>query len=309
MISRIYYDKEYIEKNNLKALSLTLSHALLFSLTGVFINLVSSEIGIFEQIFYRASFSLIFIFLVFKPRIKECVQKDALLILASRGIFGFLGMAAMFYAILNLHLSIAMVLTFTTPLFVIILGKFILKEKINGNQIIPIITVFIGLIFVANISFGDKVSFGVDLLPFSIGLLGSILTAIAFLSMRSALKIVSTQVVIVWFSVFNIMGAVIVSYDTLSIPVGDDIYYLIAIAVFGLLSDITKTQAYKYAAAWFVSLISLSSIVFSVFLGWLILDEYIQINQVFGIILIISGIALLLLKLQKNSKEIKASAL
>ena len=73
-----------MENNYLKALSLTLSHALLFSLTGVFINLVSSEIGIFEQIFYRALFSLIFIFLVFKPKIKACLQKDALLILASR---------------------------------------------------------------------------------------------------------------------------------------------------------------------------------------------------------------------------------
>ena len=298
-----------MENNNLKALSLTLSHALLFSLTGVFINLVSSEIGIFEQIFYRALFSLIFIFLVFKPKIKECLQKDALLILASRGIFGFLGMAAMFYAILNLQLSIAMVLTFTTPIFVMVLGKFILKEKVKGNQIIPIMAVFIGLFFVANISFVDKISFGVDLFPFSIGLLGSVLTAIAFLSMRSALKIVSTQVVIIWFSLFNIIGAGIVSYDNLSIPVGDDIYYVIAIAVFGLLSDITKTQAYKYAAAWFVSLISLSSIVFSLFLGWLILDEYIEGTQVFGIILISSGIALLILKLQNISPKLKSSPL
>ena len=298
-----------MENNYLKALSLTLSHALLFSLTGVFINLVSSEIGIFEQIFYRALFSLIFIFLVFKPKIKACLQKDALLILASRGIFGFLGMGSMFYAILNLQLSIAMVLTFTTPLFVMILGKFILKEKVNGNQIIPIMTVFIGLFFVANISFVDKVSFGVDLFPFSIGLLGSALTAIAFLSMRCALKMVSTQVVIVWFSLFNIIGACIVSYDSLSIPVGNDIYYVIAIAVFGLLSDITKTQAYKYAAAWFVSLISLSSIVFSVFLGWLILDEYIEVTQVFGIILISSGIVLLILKLQNISPRLKSSPL
>ncbi|PHR73932.1 MAG: hypothetical protein COA66_02425 [Arcobacter sp.] len=298
-----------LENNNLKALSLTLSHALLFSLTGVFINLVSSEIGIFEQIFYRALFSLVFIFLVFKPKIKECLQKDALFILASRAIFGFLGMGSMFYAILNLQLSIAMVLTFTTPLFVMILGKFILKENVTGNQIIPILTVFIGLFFVANISFVDKISFGVDLFPFSIGLLGSVLTAIAFLSMRSALKIVSTQVVIIWFSLFNIIGAGIVSYDNLSIPVGDDIYYVIAIAVFGLLSDITKTQAYKYAAAWFVSLISLSSIVFSLFLGWLILDEYIEGTQVFGIILISSGIALLILKLQNISPKLKSSPL
>jgi len=292
-----------LENNNLKALSFTLSHALLFSLTGVFINLVSSEIGIFEQIFYRALFSLLFIFLVFKPKINDCLQKEALLILASRAIFGFLGMGAMFYAILNLQLSIAMVLTFTTPLFVMILGKFILKEKIKGNQIIPIITVFFGLFFVANISFADKVSFGVDLFPFSIGLLGSALTAIAFLSMRSALKMVSTQVVIIWFSLFNIIGASIVSYDSLSIPIGDDIYYVLAIAVFGLFSDITKTQAYKYAAAWFVSLLSLSSIVFSLFLGWLILDEYIEAKQVFGIILIACGIALLILKSQKNTSK------
>jgi drug/metabolite transporter (DMT)-like permease len=290
-----------LENNNLKALSLTLSHALLFSLTGVFINLTSSEIGIFEQILYRAVFALAFIFLVFKPKIKDCFKKNAILILSSRGIFGFLGMGSMFYAILNLQLSIAMVLTFTTPIFVMIFGKYFLKEEIKGNQIIPILTVFIGLLFVANITFSDKITFGIELFPFSIGLIGSILTAIAFLSMRSALKIVSTQVVIIWFSLFNIIGSIIISYETLSIPRGNDLYYIIAIAVFGFLSDVTKTEAYKYSVAWFISLVSLSSIVFAVFLGWLILDEYIEVNQIFGIILIVIGITLLILKSRKKA--------
>ncbi|MEH6402940.1 MAG: EamA family transporter [Sneathiella sp.] len=112
-------------------------HGLLFSVSGIFIKTLVQDIDIFKQIFYRTAFSVIAITTIYKPKFSECFNVKALPSSGSRGIFGFLGVSSMFYAITELPLTIAMTLTLTTPAFVMILGHSSITEKIQLRQFSP----------------------------------------------------------------------------------------------------------------------------------------------------------------------------
>lgn len=187
----------------------------------------------------------------------------------------FLGVSGMFFAVTELPLAIAMTLTLTTPVFVMILGHFSINEKIQLRQLGPAILTLIGIALILDLRIEETIDTSVPLIPAVVGLMGSVLTALAFLSMRSALQLVSANVVVFWFSLANLIGAGIISFRSLSLPNENNIYFLIAICILGLMSDISKTTAYKYAVAWFVSLVSLTSVAFSIFWGWSVFGEHI----------------------------------
>jgi drug/metabolite transporter (DMT)-like permease len=282
--------------NYYKATCWTLAHALMFSLSGIFIKILSPEIGVFEQVFYRAAFSLIVVILIYRPAFSECFKAEALPSLVSRGIFGFLGTSSIFYAMSELPLAIAMVLTLTTPVFVMILGHFSVNEKMKPSQLMPVFLTLVGISLIFDLNFSDGIQTNIPLFPAAIGLLGSFLTAIAFLSMRSALKKVGASIVVFWFSLTNLIGASAIVITDLKMPTEDNVFFIIILCALGLLSDITKTMAYKHAVAWFVSLLSLISVAFSIFWGWLVFDEYIVVVQVIGIGIMLTGITMTILK-------------
>lgn len=271
-------------------------HAVLFSLSGIFIKKLSPEIGIFEQIFYRAAFSMAAILMIYRPQFSQCFNRRAMPSLISRGGFGFLGVSSMFYAMSELPLGIAMVLTLSTPVFVMIAGHFLLSEKVSAGHFGAALITLLGVGLILDLNLASGLQARIPLPPAAIGLIGSLMTAFAFLSMRAALKRVGANVVVFWFSLANLIGAGAVALPHLTLPRSENFYLLAAICVLGLMSDITKTAAYKYAVAWFVSLVSLASVAFSIFWGWLVFGENIVLVQMLGIGIMLVGIVFTILK-------------
>lgn len=276
--------------NKPKALTWTLIHALLFSLTGVSIKLTSGDITVYEQVFYRSAFALIVIIALFREAWVNLVKAEVLPLLISRGVFGFLGVTAMFYSMSELPLSVAMLITLTTPVFVMVLGHLITSENLTSKDLLPVGLILCGVILVMDVDFRKEVKMTLPMLPVLVGLFGSIMTAVAFISMRKALNVVSSKVVVFWFSACCFIGSGFMSLGSFTIPSESDLFYVLAICVFGLLSDFTKTTAYKYAVAWYVSLVSLVSVLFAAIWGWSIFGDRLVLIQLTGILLVILGI-------------------
>ena len=62
-----------------------------------------------------------------------------------------------FYTIINSEASLAVVLLYTSPVFVVLISAVLFKEKINLNKIIALILSFAGCVFTAGILGGIKV--------------------------------------------------------------------------------------------------------------------------------------------------------
>lgn len=279
-----------MENNYYRATVWTLAHALMFSSSGIFVKLLAPQISTIEQIFYRSAFVVMMVLIFYRPSFSECFKPAALPSLIARGLFGFCGICSMFYVITELPLAIAMVLTLTTPVFLMIFSRFSMNEKIRLSQIAPALLTLIGVAFLLDLNFSEGLETNLPLFPVLIGLLSSLLAALAFLSIRSALQMVGPSIVVFWFALISTIGAGAIAGKDLTMPTGDSLYFLMILCVLGLLSDVTKTTAYKYAVAWFVSLVTLATIAFSMILGWAIFDEYMRPIQLFGVAVVIAGI-------------------
>lgn len=276
--------------NQPKALTWTLVHAFLFSLTGVAIKLTSGDVTVYEQVFYRSAFAFIVVLAIFREGWISLIAPEALSLLLTRGVFGFLGVTAMFYSMSKLPLSIAMLITLTTPVFVMVIGHLLAGEKLASQDLIPVLLILGGVILVMDVDIGDTVKVKLPVLPMLVGIFGSVMTAIAFISMRKALNVVNARVVVFWFSACCLIGSGIMSIGSFGIPKDSDIFYVLAICILGLLSDFTKTTAYRYAAAWYVSIISLTSVLFAAIWGWSFFGDLLVLLQLSGIMLVIFGI-------------------
>lgn len=279
-----------------RALAWTLTHAFLFSLTGVFIKLTSPDVSVLDLVFYHGLFTLLVLTLFVRISLRQCFTREALPLLLSRGLFGFGGATATFYAMSELPLAIAMMLTLTTPVFVMLLGHFTIGERITLAHLVPVALTLAGLALVLDLDLAGGIEAGLPLVPALVGLLGSLLAALAFVSMRKALALVNTGVVVFWFALCSAIGAGGFSLGSFAIPNGSDVLFVAAICAVGLLSDYTKTTAYKYAVAWYVSLVSLVSVIFAAGWDWSLFAERLVFMQLIGIAIAVAGIALTVLR-------------
>ena len=106
--------------------------------------------------------------------------------LIARGIFGYCGTAFYFVALSFISLSKASVIFQTSPMFTALMGRIMLKERLSYFDWAALPLSFLGLVLIQN-PFGkhdDENSFTQDLLGTSAALIGSISTAILYISLR-----------------------------------------------------------------------------------------------------------------------------
>ena len=70
-------------------------------------------------------------------------------------LFGIIGIAAVqsfyFFSILRLHVSTALIIEFTAPIWIVLYLRLIKKVKINNSMWLGLIAAFIGLILVGEV--------------------------------------------------------------------------------------------------------------------------------------------------------------
>ena len=100
-----------------------------FSCMGVGIKFLGAEMDSFQIAFLRALFGFIVILPFALRRGISGLKTKVLRLHIGRGVVGILGMLSIFYAITHLPLADAVALTFTRPLFLILLAVLFLGEK------------------------------------------------------------------------------------------------------------------------------------------------------------------------------------
>ena len=125
-------------------------------------------------------------------------------------LFGIIGIAAVqslyFFSILRLHVSIALIIEFTAPIWIVLYLRFVRKVKISNSMWLGLVAAFLGLILVGQVWKGLTLN--------GLGVISSFLDALSlaayFLLGRALGKIRSTDTVLVWgFGITSLLFAVI----------------------------------------------------------------------------------------------------
>ncbi len=266
------------------------------SMSAIFVKLANAPALIVA--FYRLLFSFIIILpIVLIKNFKELVninKKDLLLSLIA-GIALSLHYSMWFQSLKYTSVASSTVIVTLQPLFSIIAGYFIFKERYTKLAILGFIIAIVGSVI---IGWGDfRVSayalFG-DILAFiSAGLMSA--NFVLGQCVRKRLSAI-TYTALTYFSASILSFFITIISDTNF--VGYPFYTWLNILGLTLISTMLGHVIFMWLLKWFsasvVSMTILGEAVGACILGYFILKESISINQIIGIIVILFGIGLFL---------------
>ena len=142
--------------NNRRAYLLLVSAALLYSFSGIVAKWVM-EAGLspwrLTEVRTTGSLLALLIYLLIKGRLH--LLRPAKGELPLLGLFGVIGIAAVqsfyFFSILRLHVSIALIIEFTAPIWIVLYLRFVKKVRIANSMWLGLAAAFIGLILVGEV--------------------------------------------------------------------------------------------------------------------------------------------------------------
>ncbi len=197
--------------SNRRAYLLLVSAALLYSINGIVSKWVM-EAGLspwrLTEIRTTGSLLALLIYLGAKGRLhllRPAPGELPLLIL-----FGVIGIAAVqsfyFFSILKLHVSIALIIEFTAPIWIVLYLRFVKKTKIANSMWLGLVAAFIGLILVGEVWNGLTLN--------GLGVISSFFDALSlaayFLLGRKLGRTRSTDTMLVWgFGITTVLYAIV----------------------------------------------------------------------------------------------------
>jgi len=260
---------------------------LCFSATGVFVKL-SGEVGVvvWTVIFGRSAVIAVMTYFLSKIQKVSLSFKEPKWLL-SRCITGFSAMACYFYAIPLIPLTTAVVLQWTSPLFVALFSGYLIKEKVSPFLFGCIGIAFAGTVLIISPSF-DAVEINAIY-----ALASGILSALAYLSIRELRTTASSESVVFWFAVFCIIVSLPLSAKELTTLSSYEIQILLGVGITAGVGQIGMTRAFHAAKAAYIGAFSYSTVVVSWIYGLFIFDEVLSSWDMLGTLLIVgSGIIL-----------------
>jgi len=282
--------------------------ALMFSFNGIVSKWVM-EAGLspwrLTEIRTAGSLVALLIYLAIKGRLRLLAPAKGELGLLI--LFGVIGIAAVqsfyFFSILRLHVSIALIIEFTAPIWIVLYLKFIKKVPISNSMWLGLSAAFIGLILVGQVWKGLTL----DGLGVTSSFFDALSLAAYFLLSRELGKRRSTDTMLVWgFGVTTVLYSVVKPWWSFPFHIftsrvtlnghfsGHHIigWVLISfIVIFGtVLPYLCVLAGVNALSAQVASIIGMLEPVLAGVFGWILLRETFNTVQLIGAAVVLIGI-------------------
>lgn len=279
----------------------TIISGILWGIISIFIKtLTGCGFSSLQIMFFRASVSslLLFFFLLIKnPKLLKIQFRDLWMFVGTGVISLTFFSLCYFHTILESGASIAVILLYTSPIFVLLLSAFLFKEKITAKKILALVITFTGCIFVTGI--GSKNALNAK--GFIIGLGAGFGYALYSIFSRFALKKYNSLTVTFYTFIFSSISLIpfckiqnITSYVT-----AKSLLFILGIALFcTVLPYIFYTFGLSGLETGKAAILVTVEPLVGTLIGLLLWKEPINILKGMGIILIF--IAIILLSNEKN---------
>lgn len=270
--------------------------SLCFAVMGVFVKQSVRELPFLVAVFFRAFVGLVVLFVYFKAtRASLGATQHGLLLL--RSVFGFLALTLFFYALQYLPLSTAVILNFSSPIFVVILSGFLLGEKRTGRILPFVLAAFGGAALLV------MPDFSTINLAALLGLLSAFFAALAYISVRRLSRTESSATIVLYFSMYaSVLGlvslVVAAFFDLEGFAAGDiltaftdltNLALLCGVGVMATLGQILLTSAYSMERASVISGFAYLNPVLSFLLGLVLFDEVPTATSLVGGLVVIAA--------------------
>ncbi len=262
--------------------------SLFFSLMTMCVKIIDKRIPIYELVFFRSLLSLIItLSIINQKNINPWGNNRPLLIL--RGILGTLALVCIFYAIRTMPLSISTVIQYTYPIFISIFAGIFINEKITRNVFFALIIGWVGILIILNPSQLSNINIEIENNSIWIAFLGSICTALAYVTVKKLAFTEDVYVIIGYFplvSLITLLPIVLINWVT---PNWNELLWIIGIGFFTQLGQTFLTIGLKNLPASKASSINYLQVLFGSIWGILFFSETININFLLGASFVLLG--------------------
>jgi len=237
-----------------------------FAVMGGCVRIASESLPQSEVVFFRNFLALLFLLpLMLRQRVS--LRTDHFGMHLARSLLGLTAMYLYFYALGHLPLASAMLLNYTSPLFIAAIAVLWLKEHWTRPRTAALALGFGGvmLLFHPNSSVASLA-----------GLLGLASGAFAGLALATVKKLSATEPatrIVTWFALLSSLISAVPMLFEFRWPENQMWGWLIAVGLFANLGQLSLTIAYGKAPATQVSPFSYSSLLFAGLIGFLAWGE------------------------------------
>ena len=266
--------------------------AICFAISGYFIKILSqAQVPAMELVFFRSLINAVIV-LGFMLRAGEpLAPRQDLQVLLLRGLAGFISLSCLFYSLSHLPLSIAMMLAWCSPIFVIFFSAAFLGETLGGRRLCWAGAAFVGLFLLVRPDAATaETALHLPLRAVGISLIGAAAAGLAYVAVRAATARVGVNTIIFYFTGVSTLLSLPFIVKTYQAPADDQIIPILGMALAATVAQYMMTQAYRFAKAGVASLMNLLTPAFSAILGWVLLNENLSPMQFGGMAMVAASL-------------------
>jgi len=250
---------------------LMVSAAIGFAVLDSLIKLLGPSYRIWDIAFYRWGIGFVLLLSIFARQTESLFKTANLKLMVIRSITGCITFFSLIIAIRNIPISTAMVLFFSFPAFAALFSYLIFGDRIARGEILCVIMALCGVAVLLDFKLDGK------FIGYIMGLVSAVFAGIT-VNLIKLLREKNGPVVIYFY--FCMLGALISLPGYIAdptIPTGGVEWLMTAgIAISSILAQILMNLGFKYCKSWEGGLFLTTEMVFTAFLGIVILRELIS---------------------------------
>lgn len=210
-------------------------------------------------------------------------------LLVVRGLLGYGALSCYFWSVQHLPLGDAVLLQYSHPLFVALIAPFLLRESAGRWHWPLVIAAFSGV--------GMIVGATGQLRPAAlVGIIGSMLSGLAYLSVRSLSRTEHLLTILVWFPMMTIPGSALATLQAGAAAVPRDMQHVaghLLVTASALVGQLALTQGLARVRAARATAVTMTGPVFGVLYGWWFFATVPVAASVVGTLVVIVSVVLL----------------
>jgi len=231
----------FMQRYTTNGYAMIITSTVNFAFMALFLKLATARenIPVFEAIFFR-SFINLAIILIFARLENIDLTGSNRRLLIMRSLYGFLALTCYFLAISKMNLADAVILSYTSPIFVSIFCVAFLKEKFSKSLIISIFFALVGAVLVL------KPSFQFFNIGGLFGIMSGILTAVVYVTLGKLTVDNRSTIIIFYFTALSSVFSFPLALTDFIVPSRVGMVYLLLMGVFASIGQFAMTRGYKY---------------------------------------------------------------
>jgi drug/metabolite transporter (DMT)-like permease len=234
-------------------------------------------------------------------------------LLVGRGLLGIGGLTFFFYAIANVPLSVAALLNWSSPVFVLLFSRAFLGESLRREAYVWFVLAVVGLVILmqgdALLGQSELVTMKIPVWGLLAGLVGAAFAGLAYVSVRALTDRIEPVVIVFYFTVTTTIVVFPFAMLEWVWPSNlEETLGLLAVGVFAGGGQYFMTLGYRAVQAPVASTLSLMSAVFASLYGYFLFDERMSPIQWSGMAVLGVSVLLLVLRSRRPKTAIEQSS-